>query len=53
LVSGYELERTDRPGLAVDPNSTLDSQGTMDFKLVNNTGILYMYDIIMNVISMY
>ncbi len=38
LPSGYELERKDRPGLIVDVNSTLESQGTMDFMLVQHIG---------------
>ena len=36
---GYELERKDRPGIAVDLSSTIESQGTLDFMLVKNVGI--------------
>ena len=35
---GYELERRDSPGQAVDLSSTLESQGTLDFILVKNIG---------------
>ena len=37
---GYELERKDNPGIIVDPNSTLESQRTLDFVLVKNQGRL-------------
>jgi len=37
-LAGYELERRDSPGQAVDLSSTLESQGTLDFILVKNIG---------------
>jgi len=37
-LAGYELERRDSPGQAVDLSSTLESQGTLDFILVKNVG---------------
>ncbi len=38
-ISGYELERCYSPGRPVDLNSTLESQGTLDFNLVKNVGM--------------
>lgn len=35
---GYELEKKDKPGFAVDLSSSLESQGTLDFILVKNIG---------------
>ena len=41
FFAGYELERQDKLGLAVDLRSTLASQGTLDFILVKNVGAYY------------
>ena len=38
LHAGYELERCHSPGQPIDLNSTLESQGTLDFNLVKNVG---------------
>ena len=50
---GYELERCDSPGLPVDLNSTLESQGTLDFNLVKNIGksVLLHVDVHVHVVS--
>ena len=40
MCAGYELEKKDSPGVAVDLSSSLHSQGTLDFMLVKNVGEL-------------
>lgn len=37
-IHGYELERKDSPGVAIDLNSTLEHQKTLDYVLVKNKG---------------
>ena len=37
-MSGYGLEKKDAPGVAVDLDTTLKAQGTLDFILVKNIG---------------